>query len=203
MASITDLVLHLSTGRCIAWIGSGPSIEMGLPSWRRLANEVLETCRRQQRHRFQAIEAFYKEAKYPEMFDEVERSYGRPFLVKVCRGLLQAPVGTSPAYETLSNLGFLAYFTTNYDDLLLHHINQAGKVFTKYLNSADDLSAVDVDVTPALVKLHGDFSDPNNAIITRGDYQRWYRSGEGNGFRMFLRRFPSPRPLHFRWLLNG
>ena len=189
MASITDLVLHLSTERCIAWIGSGPSIEVGLPGWRRLANEVLEECRKKQRHGFQAIEAFYRDAKYPEMFDEVERYYGRAFLVGICRRLLQDSGATSAAYNTLAHLGFLAYFTTNYDDLLLRHINQAGKVFTKYLNSADDLSAVDVDVTPALVKLHGDFLDPGNAILTRGDYRRMYVSGEGQGFRMFLRSF--------------
>ena len=189
MASITDLVLHLSTERCIAWIGSGPSMEAGLPGWSRLANEVLEECRKKHRHGFQAIEALYRDAKYPEMFDEVDRYYGRAFLVGICRGLLQDPGTTSAAYETLANLGFLAYFTTNYDDLLLRHITQAGKVFTRYLNSPDDLSAVDVDFTPALVKLHGDFSDVGKAVLTRGDYRRMYLSGEGQGFREFLRSY--------------
>ncbi len=189
MASITDLVVYLSTGRCVAWVGSGPSIDVGLPGWRKLAQEVLESCRRQRRYSFQEIEAFYREAKYPEMFDEVERSYGREFLVNTCSGLLQDPGGTNVVYETLATLGFLAYFTTNYDDLLLRHIDQAGKVFTRYLNTSEDLATVDVDVTPALVKLHGDFSDPNNAILTRGDYQRWYKSGDGEGFRIFLRSF--------------
>ena len=189
MASITDLAIHLSTGRCIAWVGSGPSIEMGLPSWRRLANEVLTECRKKQRRGFQAIEALYRDGKYPEMFDQVEMSYGRAFLVNICRGLLQDPGDRSAAYEALANLGFLAYFTTNYDDLLLRHIKKAGKAFTKYLNSANDLAAVDVDVTPAVVKLHGDFSVPGDAILTRGDYRRYYRGGEGSGFRVFLRSF--------------
>ena len=189
MASITDLVLHLSTGRCIAWIGSGPSIELGLPGWRKLANEVLEACRRQQRRGFQPIEALYRESKYTEMFDEVERFYGREFLVDKCRGLLQDPGGISTSYEMLVNLDFLAYFTTNYDDLLIRHLDQAGKAFTKYLNSPDDLSAVDVDITPALVKLHGDLSDPDNAVLTRGDYRRWYLSGQGKIYQEFLRSF--------------
>ena len=189
MASITDLAIHLSTGRCIAWVGSGPSIEMGLPSWRRLANEVLAECHKKQRRGFQAIQALYRDGRYPEMFDQVELSYGRAFLVNICRGLLHDPGGRSSAYEALASLGFLAYFTTNYDDLLLRHIKQAGKAFTKYLNSADDLAAVDVDVTPALVKLHGDLTAPGDAIITRGDYRRHYRGGEGSAFRVFLRSF--------------
>ena len=189
MASITDLAIHLSTGRCIAWVGSGPSIEMGLPSWRGLANDILETCRKEQRRGFQAIEALYRDSKYPEMLDQVEMSYGRTFLNEHCQKLLQDPGGMSSAYETLASLGFLAYFTTNYDDVLFRHINQAGRSLIKYLNSADDLAAVDVDVTPALIKLHGDFSDPTSTILTRSDYRRWYRSGEGNGFRVFLRSF--------------
>lgn len=189
MASITDLVLHLSTGRCIAWVGSGPSIEVGLPSWRTLANEILEKCRRRQGRRFQAIEAFYREGKYPEMLDEVERSYGREFLVETCRELISDPGGDGLAYQMLADIGFMAYFTTNYDDLLLRHLDQAGKAFTKYLNSPEDLAAIDVDVTPALVKLHGELSDPENAVLTRGDYRRWYMSGQGNSYQTFLRSF--------------
>ncbi len=189
MASITDLAIQLSTGRCIAWIGSGPSIEAGLPSWKKLANEVLEACRRDQRRGFNAIEAFYREEKYPEMFDQVERSYGRPFLVAKCSSLVRDIGVTTPAYEALANLGFMSYFTTNYDDVLSRHIKQAGKAFKKYLNSPDDLSVIDVDTTPVLWKLHGELSDPDSAVLTRGDYQRWYRSGEGNGFRIFLRSF--------------
>ena len=189
MASITDIAIHLSTSRCIAWIGSGPSIEIGLPSWRRLANEVMEVCRKKQRSGFQAIENLYREGKFPEMFDQVEKSYGREFLVKNCSGLLNDPGHTSVTYKALANLGFLAYFTTNFDDVLLRHINQAGKAFTRYLNSAEDLAAVDVDVTPAVVKLHGDFSDPSSPILTRHDYRRWYRNEGGKGFQTFLRSF--------------
>ena len=189
MASITDLALYISTGRCIVWIGSGPSIEMGLPGWRRLANEVLEACRKKQRHGFKAIEAFYREGKYPEMFDEVELTYGRPFLLDTCNGLLHEPSGEGLSYKVLANLDFLAYFTTNYDNLLLRHIEQAGKAFTKYLNCPEDLSAVDVDVTPALVKLHGDLTSSDNMVLTRGDYRRLYVSGKGSGFQTFLQAF--------------
>ena len=189
MANITDLVLLLSTERCIAWVGSGPSIEVGLPSWKRLATEVLDRCRKRRNRRFQVIEAFYNDGKYPEMLDEVERAYDREFLVNICREMIEDLGENGVTYQMLANLGFLAYFTTNYDDLLLRHLNQAGKAFTKYLNSPEDLSAVDVDVTPALVKLHGDLTDSDNAVLTRADYRRWYMEGEGSSYQTFLRGF--------------
>ena len=191
MASITDLVLHLSTGRCIAWVGSGPSIAAGLPGWRGLANEVLESCRRKQRRGFERIEAYYREQKYPEMFDEVERHYGREHLVDICRSQLEDPGSTTSVYEILARLDFLAYFTTNYDDLLFRHIEQCGIAIATYRNSSDDLSAVDIDIVPALVKLHGDLSPPENAILTRGDYRRLYRSGDGKAYQTFLQSYLS------------
>ena len=197
MANITDLVLYLSTGRCIAWIGSGPSIEAGLPNWRMLANRVLELCRRDRRRGFETIETLYRERKYPEMFDEVERHYTRQFLTDACLNELQDPGKDTAVYKTLAQINFLAYFTTNYDDLLLRHIEQTGTAISKYNNSPDDLAAVDLDLFPTLVKLHGDFSEPNNLVLTRGDYRRQYRSGAGAAYQSFLRSYLSRDRLLF------
>ena len=99
MANITDLVLYLSTGRCIAWIGSGPSIEAGLPNWRMLANRVLESCRKDWRRGFEIIESHYRERKYPEMFDEVERHYTRQYLIETCLKELHDPGGISQSIK--------------------------------------------------------------------------------------------------------
>ena len=37
-----DLIRNINLGRCFVLIGSGPSTEMGYPSWERLAKEVWE-----------------------------------------------------------------------------------------------------------------------------------------------------------------
>ena len=55
-----------------------------------------------------------------------------------------------------------------------------------YRNSSQDIAAVDIDITPALVKIHGDFSDPASVILTKSDYQKLYVSGERKGFQIFL-----------------
>ena len=197
MANITDLVLYLSTGRCIAWIGSGPSIEAGLPSWRMLANRVLESCRRDRRRGFETIETLYRERKYPEMFDEVERHYTRQYLIDNCFHELQDTGNNTAVYQSLARINFLAYFTTNYDDILLRHIEEAGTAIGKYTNSPDDLSAVDLDLIPTLVKLHGDFSQPHNLVLTRSDYRRQYRSGSGAAYQSFLKGYLSRDRLLF------
>ena len=111
MADFTDLILQLSTGRSIAWIGSGPSCELGLPNWQRLANEVLEECRKRQTANFSRIEEYYRLSQYREMFEQVERDYGRPFLLEGCEALISDPGGEGQIYTLLAKLNFLSYFT--------------------------------------------------------------------------------------------
>lgn len=187
MADFTDIVLFLTTGRVLAWIGAGPSVELGLPTWRGLANAVLEECRRKQQRNFPRIQRYYREGKYLEQFDEVALTYGTGFLHEICRDKVADPGGEGAIYAELSKLDFLSYFTTNYDDLLIRHLENSGKAVRVYSNSQEDLEAIDVDMTPSLVKLHGDFSDPDSVVLTRSDYQQRYLSGGQEGFQTFLR----------------
>ena len=159
---------------------------MGLPTWRQLANAVLEECRRKRNRKFPRIEQLYKEGKYQDQFDEVVLAYGRDFLHNICREMVSDPGGNGEAYTELSKLSFLSYFTTNYDDILIRHLHQSGKVVAVFRNSREDLEAVDVDTTPSLVKIHGDFSEASSVVLTASDYQRMYGSGEREGFQSFL-----------------
>ena len=178
MADFTDIVLYLSSGRALAWVGAGPSVELGLPTWRGLANEILETCRRRRNRHFPRVEQLYRENKYQELFDFVEHiAYNRDFLHDICRRALRDPGGTSATYDEISRIGFLGYFTTNYDNILLRHIEEAGKFVRVYKNTPSDLEEVDVDEIPSLVKLHGDFSDAETVVLSLSDYQRVYSSG--------------------------
>ena len=187
MADFTDVVLFLSSGRTTAWIGAGPSVEMGLPTWKGLAAKVLEACRRRQRYNFNRIEEHYQTGKYQEQFDEVALSHGTQFLHDVCSALVADPGGNGEIYTALVNLDFLSYFTTNYDDILYRHLEGGGKAVAVYRNSPEDIAAVDIDVTPALVKLHGDFSDTKSVVLTKSDYQKLYLSGDREDFQTFLR----------------
>ena len=177
MADFTDVVLFLSSGRTLAWIGSGPSAEMGLPSWRRLAAAVLEECRRRQKPNFSKIENHYRLREYQDLFDEVALSYGTEFLHGVCSPLLDDPGGKGVLYTVIADLDFLSYFTTNYDGVLYRHLEEGGSAVRVYLNSQTDIETVDVDHTPALVKLHGDFSNPESIVLTRSDYQKFLQVG--------------------------
>ena len=186
MANITDLVVYLSTEKCVAWVGSGPSIEVGLPDWTELARRVLDACRQQKRAGYDTIEKLFQQGKYPEMFDRVARVYRPDVLHRFCSAALQDDGEMGPLYSELVRLGFISFFTTNYDDVLLRHLEKSGQAVYQYLNSDEELRAVDIDTTPAIVKLHGEFRHPVSVILTRHDYQTWYISGGKKTFQTFL-----------------
>ena len=187
MANLTDLAVFLSTGRCIVWVGAGPSVEVGLPNWTELANTVLEECRRRQRAGFASIEDRYRKRQFPEMFDRVSITYGREFLHEVCSRALEDTGQIGSIYRDIVDLDCLSYFTTNYDTVLERHLNTSGRAVQKYLNSDADLRTIDIDTTPALVKLHGEFLDSQSVVLTKSDYQNWYQSGPKEAFQTFLK----------------
>ena len=121
------------------------------------------------------------------MFDRVANIYGRGFLHDVCLAALENHKSIGTIYSELANMGFLSYFTTNFDQALERHLEMSGQAVLKYSNSDDDLCAIDVDTTPALVKLHGVLSDPESLVLTKADYQRWYQSGQKETFQTFIK----------------
>lgn len=80
-------------------------------------------------------------------------------------------------HEILSRLPIQTYWTTNYDRLIETALEQAGKVVdVKYsvrqiVNSPPRCDAV-------LFKMHGDVGHPEEAIITKDDYEGYFRRNE-------------------------
>lgn len=189
MADLADLVIHLSTGRTIAWVGAGPSVDIGMPGWTELAEAVLSKCQNRPNRSLQQITDYFNHGEFPEMFDQVVLGYGRPFLVDALAEELKDPGNKGAAYTALSSLDFLAYFTTNYEQLLLRHLEAAGRALKPYLNTSEELESVDVDTVPTIVHVHGRLDEPNSLIVTRADYQTFYKKGDHKYFQDFILSF--------------
>jgi hypothetical protein len=186
MADLADLVIYLGTGRTVAWVGAGPSVEIGLPIWRKLADDILAKCQSKPNRFLRRIDELFKNRKFPEMFDQVVLGYGKSFLMDSITDILKDPGGEGSAYKALSSLTFLAYFTTNFEQILLRHLEAAGRAFKPYLNSQEQLASVDVDTIPSLVHIHGRLDDPDSMLVTRTDYQKFYKNGDHKYFQDFI-----------------
>jgi hypothetical protein len=188
MINLDELLMYLSSGPCIAWIGAGPSAEMGSKSWNQLAHSVLEEARKTRKSGFQKLEDYCATKKYPQFLGEIERQYGYEFLLKQVRQLLKPDKEEGSLYKAITKLPFVAYFTTNFDGLLLKHLANGKKAWKTYQNDRESLSSVEVNVIPSVVKLHGDLQEglEDSLVLTDDQYRLWYEQGEKEYFQTFI-----------------
>lgn len=173
-----DLVRKINRGRCFVLVGSGPSCEMGYPSWHSLAESTFNWLKKNRKTCDErSYQAYLETKKYPELFRQAEIDIGnRQELINLLKSLLNPSMKQrGVVYEMLSKWPFACYLTTNYDDEIQEHLEKyAGEYFTVLQNQAEDFSYLRDGASHIIQKLHSDLEHPNEVIITSDDYQTLY-----------------------------
>ncbi len=185
-----DLIKAINRGRCFAIVGSGPSCEVGYPTWGQLAAAVYENLRSSGKADDQESYQMYLEKReYPELFQLAEfDAGGRNKLAEIMKSLLvPGSPKSEPIYEFLTQWPFAVYLTTNYDDEIGERLEKAGVHYSTIQNNASDLSLLREGASNLIVKLHSDLDHPHNAVITAKDYKKYSVDDDGNAFRNRLR----------------
>ncbi len=185
------LVRSINFGRCFAFIGAGPSAELGYPSWRLLSEIVRDNVLGAVATADQpSYDAFLREKDYPALLRQAEVDLGsRQNLVSTIKQALK-PSGSPPprpVYEYLAKWPFACYLTTNFDDELQKALEAQGQHYQVRHNSQTDLSLLRDGVSHLIVKIHSDLEHPNAAIITSADYDRVLTGETGAHIRQKLR----------------
>ena len=71
------LVRAINRGRCFVLVGSGPSCEIGYPSWNSLAENTFKQLMQQGHvNDKRSYESYLEQKKYPELFRQAEVDIG-------------------------------------------------------------------------------------------------------------------------------
>lgn len=117
---------YLLSGKAWLLVGSGPSIEMGYPTWEKLTLASLEAMKADGIKLDTArIDTLLKERNYPKIFSEAKKELRGPRLLQVLRESLKGS-GKSSIYEIISKWPISVYLTTNYDDEIQRHLARLG-----------------------------------------------------------------------------
>lgn len=186
------LVRAINSTRCFALVGSGPSCEMGYPSWKALAEQVAQTVLDKNASADRSTyKKYLDDAKYPELFRQAEVDLGnRQILIELLRTLMVSRVhekGQGCLYEFLSNWPFACYLTTNYDDELKEHLAKLDEHFSVIRNRKHDFYSIRDGASRLIQKLHSDLDHPSEVVITSEDYRRLYIEADGAYFKDKLR----------------
>ena len=180
------LLTSINKGRCFVLVGSGPSCEVGYPSWQRLAELTYAELTKMGRvSDLKSYEKYLADKKYPELFRQAERDLGdRIALVNLIKPLLTPPARNQGVlYELISNWPFACYITTNFDDEIASYLTKTGEYFTTIRNRREDFAFFRDGASHLIQKVHSDLNFPDEVVLTSADYRRLYVEESGQYFR--------------------
>lgn len=186
-----DLIHKINNGRCFVLVGSGPSSEIGYPSWEKLAKDVwAEVLRAKPTADQISFDQFLARKDFPAALRQAEVELGdRSALVAVVQKVfLPVPRNIAhPIYEYLAKWPFACYLTTNYDNEIQKALRTLNVYFQSVLNTIQDLALLRDGASNLIVKLHADPSVPARMVLTSQDYNTLISAPEGDPFRARLR----------------
>lgn len=177
----TDLIELLNSRQAWALVGSGTSVDAGLPTWNGLLTSIVEGLPPPTKKTIQNDATFNALLKQPHVarsFSRLERLIGRDHLESAVADQLQQPTRESQLTSLITDWPFAGYLTTNYDGLLETALNkgpQAG--WSSVGNTDSELRKLSGHPAGVVWHVHGGISLPKSdstLILTEADYDNQY-----------------------------
>lgn len=143
--------------------GAGLSVNSGYVNWKELMRDIAEELGLDVDKETDLIEIaqFYRNSKS-----------GRGSINQKLVDEFTKNVAISENHKLLSKLPIKTFWTTNYDNLIEKAIEQSNKIVDVKMTS-DSLSYAKKRRDAVVYKMHGDISLPNDAVLTKDDYESY------------------------------
>ena len=178
----TDLIEIINGGNTWAFIGSGASVDAGLPTWKGLVEATfiqLDEPARALIIEDGSYQAAFFNGNFAKCFSHIERVIGRDALESTVTTVMRRQTAKpSNIHNELAEWPLTGYVTTNYDVLMeraLLENRQTG--WASVGNSASEVRKISADVSRVIWHIHGAVLMPkerSNLILTENDYDNVY-----------------------------
>lgn len=159
-------------GDVVLFIGAGFSIKAGAPS----AKDLCDTLYSALPDSAKKGKGIKKESSLQTLSSAYETYNGREALINILEKAFSfSPTDTTDLNQLTDIPLFKHIITTNYDSLL----EDAYADNCTLVVTSSDLSKIDPRI-PTIYKIHGDFSHPENIVVTDKDYRRLYVQKQEN-----------------------
>ena len=167
-AFINDYVAKLRQGTATIFLGAGMSKAAGFVDWKGLLSDLADELglRISEENDLISLAQFHKN----------KNNNRNKINEKIVDEFTDHDVETEN-HTIISRLPFNTIWTTNYDDLIEDaHIKIGKKIDIK--RNIDDLFINRGNRSNILYKMHGDKDQPNDAVLLKEDYERYYYTHE-------------------------
>ena len=199
--TLLDLQELYSKGLLIPVIGSGLSMPFGLPDWKKLILDAAEFFHlsSEDQDKIEKQLAAYDFLTPVDVITEhgVSEIELQKYVAESMKAAKKkiAVTEVENNYTDFAKVSNLRFMTTNYDE----YLNEISGKKTFYLS---ELSGIAVNQFPlrhynnVVIPLHGQISEPESIVLSRGSYEKLYDSDE------FVQEFQHLR-THFTFLFMG
>lgn len=159
---IKELEKAINSEEIAAFIGAGLSVSSGFPTWAELLKEPADEIRLDVEKESDLVNLaqYYSNVKQRSSIDD---------LIKENFSKLNEPTRN---HNLLAQLPISTYWTTNYDKLLEKALEGNNKL--PFVKTKDEqLRGTNRNFDAVVYKLHGDVDSPEDAVITRSDYEEF------------------------------
>lgn len=163
---IRDYVQAINNGRAAVFAGAGMSMPSGYVNWKNLMHDIAKHLGLDvdKESDLTAVAQYY-------LNDQHRRTRLNQLLVDEFAGA----AGPSENHKILARLPIEEYWTTNYDTLIEQSLKEQGKIAD--VKRTVENFAYSVQGADAIVyKMHGDVLMPDEAVITKDDYETYEQS---------------------------
>ena len=174
---------YIRSGKAFLLIGSGPSIAMGYPTWKELAEIAIDLVRNEMpAEKTTNMQKAKNRNDYAMVFEIAADLMGFDRLLEELNRKF-SPKSDGKIYELLASWPVPVYLTTNYDDEIQNHLADLREAYISYSNSEDHLSHLIPELNGAVFKLHGDLRSEKGLILTKKHYDDISNSGSWQYWR--------------------
>lgn len=168
------LIDYLRSGKAWILVGTGPSIQMGYPSWPVLAERAANWAKQEVVDSSTAkLDRVLANKDFPRVFSEITALLGSENrLLQYLQAKLKPACDQSEIYRLIARWPVPVYLTTNWDDEIQRHLTSLGETYLSYSNSPDHMAHLVPDLQGAILKLHGDMRSSSGLIMTHEEYEQ-------------------------------
>lgn len=144
------------------FIGTGVSINSGLPSWQKLLKPCLEELNLANSSKIN----LYKIAQY------YANTHTDAALRKIVNEQINDFFESNIVLEMLLKINFKSIWTTNYDSLIESELKK-NKIQHNIITDEKDLTQISTHDKVNIYKINGDVTNPNKMVLTQNDYENY------------------------------
>jgi hypothetical protein len=167
-AFIKDYLEAIEEKRAAIFAGAGLSLGAGYVDWK----ELLEDVAKEVRLNIQKEDDLISLAQY-----HVNEHGGRSKLNKKILNVFTKEAERTDNHDILARLPISTYWTTNYDQLIEKTLEDYNKI-VDVKHDKNQLPHSKAKRDTVIYKMHGDAEHSSDAIITRDDYEKYFRTHE-------------------------